>query len=187
MWKAILAGAAALAIAGTSFVYAQQRDHGPARWRSHGADHPVNRGLSQEDATAFTDARIAGLKAGLRLNPDQDKLWPAYETALRDIAKAHLERRASRQGEPRPTDPVERLRRQGEALTAAGANLTRLADAQDPLYQSLDDGQKRRFQRLSHMMRHHARFAGMQQRRGHERRGGQHGPRGGEGGPNYKL
>lgn len=144
MWKPILVGTAALAIAGTSFVYAQQQtaNRGP---RTHARP-------SQEDVAAFTDARIAALKAGLHLTPDQEKLWPAFETALRDIAKSRLERRAARQNEPRPTDPVERLRREADALTNAGTTLKRLADAQAPLYGSLDDAQKHRFEALSHLL-----------------------------------
>ena len=34
---------------------------------------------SAEDISAFMDARIAALKAGLRLTPDQEKNWPAFE------------------------------------------------------------------------------------------------------------
>jgi zinc resistance-associated protein len=162
MWKSILAGTAALAIAGTSFVYAQQRsDDSPARWRP-----------SQEDRSAFTDARIAALKAGLRLTPDQEKNWPAFEAALRDIAKSRMDR-AERSDEQRGSDrdPVERLRRHAEMMTAAGERLTRLADAQEPLYQSLDDSQKRRFQILASVLTaHNKHFA--QMRRHHEMRGG---------------
>jgi hypothetical protein len=159
MWKTILAGAAVIAIASTSFVYAQQR--GNAAERGHAAARPVNRGLSQEDRAAFTDARIAALKAGLRLTPDQETNWPAFETALRDIAKAHAEHRAEpRQSEPRPNDPVAKLRRHAEMMTNAAASLTRLADAQEPLYQSLDDSQKRRFHLLSRILSgHQAHFA----------------------------
>src|SRR5439155_23574335 len=36
---------------------------------------------SAEDVAAFTDARIAGLKAGLKLTPEQEKNWPAVEAA----------------------------------------------------------------------------------------------------------
>jgi hypothetical protein len=182
MWKAILAGAAAVAIAGTSLVYAQQRHDGPARWRP-----------SQEDVGAFTDARIAALKAGLRLTAEQETAWPGFEAALRDIAKARMERRLSRQSEPRPSDPVERLRRQADALTTAGTALTRLADAQEPLYNSLDEGQKRRFQALAQLLApRHMRLAethGRDRRGGghHEHHRGHHGPRGSDGGADYKL
>ena len=181
MWKTVLAGAAALAIAGTSLVYAQQRDPDAGRWRP-----------SQEDRAAFTDARIAALKAGLRLTPDQEKNWPAFETALRDIAKLHQERYAGRrQAEPRTGDrtdtdnadrredrgSVERMRRHAERMTSAGESLKRLADAQEPLYQSLDDSQKKRFQILSRILRrsHFAEMrghGGREMRRMHERHHG---------------
>ena len=39
------------------------------------------------------DARIAALKTGLKLTPDQEKLWPSVETALRDMAKDGAARR----------------------------------------------------------------------------------------------
>jgi zinc resistance-associated protein len=181
MWKSVVAGAAALAIAGTSLVYAQQRDHGTGAGVDQGAH--ARRGLSQEDRAAFTDARIAALKAGLRLTPDQEKNWPAFETALRDIAKTRQERMSSRrQDEPAAADPVERLRRQADALTKAGENLKRLADAQEPLYQSLDDSQKNRFNLLSRVLTGHRHFAQMREhrrmmRRMHERDHGNDGGR----------
>jgi hypothetical protein len=157
MWKPVIVGAAALAIAGSSLVYAQQRDQGGTRWRP-----------SQEDHAAFADAGIAALKAGLRLTPDQEKNWPAFEAALRDFVKMHQERFAAmRRDEPRTDDPVVRLRRQAEMMSNAGATLKRLADAQEPLYQSLDDGQKNRFRVLAHILtNHHRHFAQMRGHRG---------------------
>lgn len=188
MWKSILAGTTAFAIAGTSLVYAQQRDRDNGRgWRHHGA------GFSQEDRAAFTDARIAALRAGLRLTPDQEKNWPAFESALRDISKMRMEHRtAMRQQQPRLDDPVERLRRQAEMLTNVGANLKRLADAQEPLYQSLDDSQKNRFKLLARALtsrqQHFAQMRGrdgrgmMRHRHHDEDRGrGMRGPRGDRG------
>lgn len=157
MWKPILAGAAALAITGTSIVYAQQRDNDASRWRP-----------SQEDRAAFTDARIAALKAGLRLTPDQEKNWPAFESAVRDIAKLHEQHGAGmQQNEPRSDDPTVRLRRHAETMSNAGATLKRLADAQEPLYQSLDDSQKNRFRLLSRVLAgQHSHFAQMHGRMG---------------------
>lgn len=160
MWKAILAGTAAIAIAGTSLVYAQQQtDKAPQRWRP-----------SQEDITAIANARIAALKGALQLTAEQEKKWPDFEAALRDIDKTRMERRAARQGQPRPADPMERMRRQADDLTTAGATLKRLADAQAPLYDSLDEGQKHRFQAMSRLLGPaHMRFA---DRGGREWRGG---------------
>src|SRR4051812_30287956 len=107
MWKAVLAGSTALMIAGSSFVYAQQqpnpRADGP-RWRP-----------GAEDFAAFTDARVAGLKAGLKLTAEQEKNWPAVEAAIRDVAKQRGERmaeriknRESRSAGPRDADPIAR-------------------------------------------------------------------------------
>lgn len=189
MWKSLVAGAAVLAITGTSVVYAQQRDHGPGARGDRGGQ--AQRNLSPEDRAAFNDARIAAMKAGLKLTPEQEKNWPAFETALRDIAKARQERLAARAQQPQPTDPTERLRLTADALTKAGDNLKRLADAQAPLYQSLDDSQKSRFNVLGRaLMSPRPQFA--QARRMHERRhgGGMHrmgNPGMQEGTLNYRL
>jgi zinc resistance-associated protein len=155
MWKAVLAGVTALAIAGGSIVYAQQRDvaAGGRHWRP-----------SAQDLSAFADARIAALKAGLKLTPEQEKNWPALEKALRDSATQRTERFAARASADKPRDPVERLRLRGEIMTQTGASLKQIADAAAPLYQSLDEPQKHRFavlarldQRLGHwrLGRHH--------------------------------
>ena len=56
MWKAVLAGTAAAVISSSSLVFADQmcdRD-GASRWQPSAAD-----------IKAFTDARVAALKAGL--------------------------------------------------------------------------------------------------------------------------
>ena len=45
-----------------------------------------------EDRAALTDARIAALKAGLKLTAEQEKNWPAVETAIRDLAKQRADR-----------------------------------------------------------------------------------------------
>jgi hypothetical protein len=84
----------------------------------------------------------------LRLTAEQEKAWPAFEQAWRDLAAL----RGNRPSGPRPEeslDPVQRAQRVAEALTAHGAALKRYADAMGPLYQSLDDSQKRRFGFLS--------------------------------------
>jgi zinc resistance-associated protein len=155
MWKAIVAGTAALAIAGTSLVYAQSRGgRDGVRWQPN-----------TEDLRAFGEARLAGLKAGLTLTAEQEKNWPAFEQAAREVGKLRLDRMAARRDAPPSSDPVERLRQRATAMTDTGAALTKLADATDPLYKSLDENQKRRFAVLS-------RVGGLgDQMRGHEGRG----------------
>jgi hypothetical protein len=149
-----IAGIAALAIAGSTAVYAQHH-----RW-FHGHVR-----MSSEDRAAFTDARIAAVKAGLKLTPDQEKLWPPVETAVRDFAKLRIDRANARmnakpddsqdaqqkQDPQNVPDPVTRLRDRADAMAAAAAAMKRIADAADPLYKTLDDGQKRRLAILTRM------------------------------------
>jgi zinc resistance-associated protein len=176
MLKTVLAGTAALAIAGSSIVYAQQRMQDGA-----GPDVARHWRPSQDDVNAFTDARVAALKAGLKLTADQEKNWPAFEQAYRDMAKQRAERMRARweqRGDDRRdqradnVNPIDRMQRRAEALTTRGAALKRLADAAGPLYQSLDDAQKQRFQILSRPMgpRHHQHFAWRMRRGGEEDR-----------------
>jgi zinc resistance-associated protein len=152
MWKALIAGTTMLTIAGSTLASAQQPS--PAV-RSHRAQ------LTADDIAAFTDARIAALKTALRLTPEQEKNWPAVEQALRDIGKERLARRAARGSAGRPVDATERLRDRADALAGRAAALRRLADSEKPLYQSLDEAQKRRFAiamhfaARRHMAEHH--------------------------------
>ena len=148
MKKVLLAGVAALAIAGSTAVYAQHRPwhHGHMR-------------MSAEDRAAFADARIAAVRAGLKLTPDQEKLWPPVETAVKEFAKLRIDRANARMNamrddsrdRQRPDDPVARLRERAEAMGATAAAMKKIADAADPLYKTLDDGQKRRLAILTHM------------------------------------
>jgi LTXXQ motif family protein len=44
------------------------------------------------DLQSLTDARVAMIKAALQLTPDQEKYWPAVETAIRARAKSRQAR-----------------------------------------------------------------------------------------------
>jgi LTXXQ motif family protein len=147
MRKFAIAGIAALAIAGSTAVYAQHRHWGYAHMR-----------MNPEDRAAFADARIAAVHAGLKLTPDQEKLWPPVETAVRDFAKLRIDRANARmnaeksdsQDAQKPDDPVARLRERADNMATSAAAMKKIADAADPLYKTLDDGQKRRLAALTH-------------------------------------
>ena len=144
MRKFWIAGVAALAIAGSTAVYAQHQRH----W-GHMRMNP-------EDRAAFADARIAAVHAGLKLNADQEKLWPPVETAVREFAKLRIDRANARMNAPRDADaprpdPVTRLRERADNMAASAAAMKKIADAADPLYKTLDDGQKRRLAVLTGM------------------------------------
>ena len=144
MWKAIVAGTAALAIAGTSLVYAQQRG-------GNDGGMMMRRQFNADDLRAFGEARLAALKAGLTLTPEQEKNWPAFEQAAREYGKLRLDRITAMRNAPASDDPVERLRQRAAAMSDTGAALKKLADATDPLYKSLDENQKRRFAVLNRL------------------------------------
>ena len=124
MLKVMLAGATALAIAGSTLVYAQQRPAGPDAAAQDQRGHHPRWQMSAEDAQAFADARIAGLKAGLRLTPDQEKSWPAVEAAMRELSKDRIARmderrkqREARADQPRDRDMVVSLRERADVMS----------------------------------------------------------------------
>ena len=147
MKKVFLAGIAALAIAGSTVAYAQNRQWFHEHMR-----------ISPEDRAAFADARIAAVHAGLKLTADQEKLWPPVETAVRDFAKLRIDRANARmkakedasKDAQKPDDPVAHLRARADNMATTAAALKKIADAADPLYKTLDDGQKRRLAFLTH-------------------------------------
>jgi LTXXQ motif family protein len=174
MWKSVVAATAALAIAGSSIVYAQQRfgedGYGDGSRFQHRHHH-----MSAEDRAAFVDARIAALKAGLELTPDQAKNWPAFEQALREMAKLRAERRAAREARElgqtqAPNAPLDKLAERADNMAKASAVLKQIAETGKPLYMSLNDAQKERFQKLARMLRpHHHHMHGRFEERGQER------------------
>jgi len=152
MSKCLGLGTAALVLLAVTNVSAQ-----PFRERPDGPRPPA---ITREDAIAFLEARIAALHSGLQLTPEQERLWPAFERAYRERARLRMERlermfagrqegRGEGREQPRTDDPAARLQRRAEALLRQGAVLKMLADAMAPLWQSFDDGQRRRFMILS--------------------------------------
>jgi LTXXQ motif family protein len=98
---------------------------------------------------AFDEARLAKLKADLRLTADQERGWGSLESSLKDVAKKRADRMVKRwekddADDPRnPPTPGERMRRAADALRAQGDELNAAADAIDPLWTKLDERQKR--------------------------------------------
>src|SRR3954451_4121750 len=114
MKKILLAGTAALVLAGSTAVYAQHRPWFHNHMR-----------MSAEDRAAFADARIAAVHAGLKLSADQEKLWPPVEAAVREFAKLRIDRANARmnaaQGDASqaPADPVARLRERADNMATS--------------------------------------------------------------------
>jgi hypothetical protein len=119
--------------------------------------------VSAEDAEAFAEAHIAGLKAGLKLSPAQEKNWPALEAALRELAKTRRARVAELRDQSlqRVAHPnaIAALHERARLLSEHAADLEKLSEAAKPLYDSLDDAQKRRFGLLLRAAAHHRALA----------------------------
>lgn len=178
---AILAGASLMALAGASAV-AQTAPTAPA------PDQQAQ--TRRSDAEALLDARLAGVRAGLKLNPEQERLFApveqAYRTMAAERARRFEERRGDRgrQDDREQLDMMQRLDRQAERATQNSQRIAAFAAAMRPFWASLDENQKRllpRLLRAGHegrrggMMRHHRehRMDGdRMERRGGMERGG---------------
>ena len=151
MPKILTAPLAALFVFASSLAWAQ----GPAARGT--ADAP-----SAAELKAFTEMRIDLVKTALQLTPDQAKLWPAVEAAIRARAAARQERLAkfaARLNDQRERTIVELLRERADALTERGASLRKYVDAWQPLYQTLDDNQKTRLRFAAAYLMHELRDA----------------------------
>ncbi|MFG1298280.1 Spy/CpxP family protein refolding chaperone [Xanthobacter sp. V3C-3] len=157
MKRAVIAATAAALIAGSAATFAANPGTGAGPGNGPGAERAARWQPSAEDRAILTDARIAALKTALKLTPDQEKLWPGVETALKDVAKdraarrdqARAAREAARQASTAP-DPIARMRAMATRMDAGAADLRKIADAADPLYKTLDDAQKHRLNALLH-------------------------------------
>jgi hypothetical protein len=144
MRKLLFASAAAVALTGATIglnAFAAPSD------APTGAD-AAHMQRMEESRAIMLDAHLAGMKAGLKLTPDEEKNWPAFETAIRDASKAHAEAqrqmREHREAEP-SRSPIEHMAMMSERLQKISSELKAVADAGKPLYDSLDEQQKRHF------------------------------------------
>ena len=145
MLKIVAVGATAFLLVGIQLAYAQDRELEQA---------------TAADVETLTAARINIVKSALQLTPDQEKLWPALEEAMRARAndrEARIERIKKEADELRghnlsdvlrDRNPADFLNRRADALTQKATDLKKLAAAWQPLYQTLSPDQK---QRLAHV------------------------------------
>lgn len=157
MSRLAAAGATAFFVAASSFAHAQTpapAQVSPPAQAATTAVAPEHARAS--DRSALIDARLNVVKATLALTPDQEKFWPAIDEAVRARVKnrqARIENAAKRVDELREQnpmdvlsdrDPVAFLQRRADALTQRAADLKKVANAWQPLYQTLTPDQKRR-------------------------------------------
>jgi LTXXQ motif family protein len=130
-------------------------------------DQQASRGERMQQWTAdretVLDAKLSGMKAGLGLTADQEKLWAPFESAVKDADKSRIDAvgemmRMRSQGER--LSPVDHLEAMADRLSQGATNIKKIADAAKPLYDGLDESQKHKFGMLGRMlMPERARFA----------------------------
>jgi hypothetical protein len=151
LWAAALATSATFAV--PSFAQSPIPDY-QATTPKDKSD--AREGPTVNQLTAIDDARIARLKADLSLTPDQEGYWSKLETALKSISKRRADHFVARWNEERDArdkgdkdkraeqmTPIERMRRTAEGMSMQAADIKSVADAAEPIYDKLDEGQRR--------------------------------------------
>jgi len=144
MRKLLLACAAIGGLAGPAFA--------PEAFASSGAHSAVPSAAEiqriQERQSVLLEAHLAGMKAGLKLNDEQARNWPAFESAVRDAARSRSDRwtqARDRMAQGERPSPIERMTIMADHIEKTAADLRKVVEASKPLYASLDDAQKREF------------------------------------------
>jgi len=107
-------------------------------------DQDDEKEASPSDKTAFLNAHIAALKAVLALTPDQEKLWPPVETAIRDAVKESAARAEKLHSMPEPKTALDLLTIVADQEMERAQALKKFVGAMQPLVASLTPEQKRR-------------------------------------------
>ena len=107
--------------------------------------------MTQDEANRLLDARIAAIKAGLKLSADQEKLWEPVEAAIRTNGAERfkrMEQRRTMREEHRSMDLMQRLEMRSTMMTENAQRMSGLTTALRPLWNSLSEDQKRIAPRL---------------------------------------
>jgi hypothetical protein len=127
---------------------------------------PLEQPLNAADQNSLTDMRVDLVKAALQLTPEQEKLWPPVEAAIRSGARdrkarvAKVKETVGRRADQnsieilKNRDPIAFLQRRSEALAQRSADLDKLAEAWQPLYKTLSPEQRQRMAALAIFVLH---------------------------------
>ena len=151
MLKIVVAGTTALFLTASPIANAQT---------SQTSSPATPERLSATDRNTLTDMRVDLVKAALQLTPEQEKYWPAVEAAIRAGAEdrkarvAKIQETVGRRADEsrievmRNRDPIAFLQRRSQALAQRSADLDKLAEAWQPLYNTLSQEQRQRMAAL---------------------------------------
>jgi LTXXQ motif family protein len=94
------------------------------------------------------DARLGGMKAALKLTPQQNPLWEAFENAARGGAKSRMDDMRQMMENRDRMSPLERMDATASHMARRADELKKISEAAKPLYGALDDTQKHKFELL---------------------------------------
>ena len=100
------------------------------------------------DHETMMDARLGGMKAALKLTPEQNPLWEAFENAVRGGAKSRMDDMRQMMENRDRMSSVERMDATAGQMARRADELKKISQAAKPLYGSLDDTQKRKYELL---------------------------------------
>jgi hypothetical protein len=110
----------------------------------------VNPAYHRSLQKALMDQRMAFVRTGLQLTPDQAKYWPAVEEAMHARAQTQYTQMSALADQlVREVDPIALYREQAGAMAQRSADMKRLVDAWEPLSRSLAPDQKERMRVLA--------------------------------------
>jgi len=157
MMKIVVFGTTALFLTASTIANAQN---------SQTSSPAIPERLNAADQNTLADMRVDLVKAALQLTPEQEKLWPPVESAIRSGAqdrKARIARVKETVGKRvdqrsletlKNRDPIAFLQRRSEALAQRSADLDKLAEAWQPLYKTLSPEQRQRMAALAIFVLH---------------------------------
>ena len=149
------------AVIGTTALFLTASSIANAQSSQTSSPTPAPQRLNASDQSTLTDMRVDLVKAALQLTPEQEKYWPAVESAIRAGAEDRKARIAKIEGTVgmradesrievmRNRDPIAFLQRRSQALAQRSADLDKLAEAWQPLYNTLSQEQRQRMAGLA--------------------------------------
>jgi hypothetical protein len=145
----LLAATAAIALSGSVTIGAASADS------VQQTTHAERMQRWAADRETVLDAKLTGMKAGLQLTANQEKLWTPFEAAVKDADKSRadaMQKMMQARDDNDRMSPVDRLEAVADRLSQGAADIRKIADAAKPLYDSLNDDQKHRFGMLGRML-----------------------------------
>lgn len=115
----------------------------PAKFQIASAAAAPRRRPAGRPGSVLNDAQIASIKSRLNLTPDQERMWPAVEAALRDVSYTK-----AAQAPNRSAQDGGRM----AYIDPNGSEVEKLKQAALPLIMRLNDDQKREVRSLAHVM-----------------------------------